>query len=135
MTDPDIASFDAEWDDLPKGSQRAPQLERPWPVLDDTALLGLAGEVVATISPHSEADPVALLVQFLAAVGNIVGRHCYYQVEGDRHHPNLFVTLVGQSSKSQKGTSWGRVCSVAKLATWGGPRRGARAACPRAKGS
>ena len=105
--------------DLPKGSQRAPHLERPWPVLDDTALLGLAGEVVATISPHSEADPVALLVQFLAAVGNIVGRHCYYQVEGDRHHPNLFITLVGQSSKSRKGTSWGRVCSVAKLADLG----------------
>ena len=119
MTDPDIAGFDAEWEDLPKGSQRAPHLERPWPVLDDTALLGLAGEVVATISPHSEADPVALLVQFLAAVGNIVGRHCYYQVEGDRHHPNLFVTLVGQSSKSRKGTSWGRVCSVAKLADLG----------------
>src|SRR6185369_15445845 len=34
-----------------------------WPVIDDAAFHGLAGEVVRTIEPHSEADPVALLLQ------------------------------------------------------------------------
>src|SRR6185312_12847657 len=85
-----------------------------WPHLDETACLGLAGEVVNTIAPHSEADPVAILIQFLTASGNIIGRRCYYQVESDRHHANLFTILVGPSSKARKGTSWGRVAVVAK---------------------
>ena len=31
----------------------------PWPVLDDAALYGLAGDVVRTIEPHTEGDPAA----------------------------------------------------------------------------
>jgi hypothetical protein len=94
-------------------------LNRPkdeWPILDDVALRGLAGDIVCTIAPHSEADPVAILIQTLAAAGSMIGRRCYHQVESDRHHANLFVALVGQSSKARKGTSWGRVCAVAKIA-------------------
>ena len=37
----------------------------PWPVLGAAAYHGLAGEVVTTISPQTEADPVALLLQYL----------------------------------------------------------------------
>ena len=44
-----------------------------WPdPLDAVAYHGLAGELVRTIEPHSEADPVALLAQFLVAVGRRV---------------------------------------------------------------
>src|SRR5262249_2460993 len=32
----------------------------------------------------------------------------YFRVEGDKHYTNLFVVLVGQTSKGRKGTSWGR---------------------------
>ena len=39
---------------------------QPWPLLDEAALHGLAGEVVRLIEPHTEADPVALLASFLA---------------------------------------------------------------------
>src|SRR5437660_378269 len=39
------------------------------------ALTGLAGEIVRTIEPHTEADPVAILLQFLVAFGNVVGRN------------------------------------------------------------
>ena len=47
----------------------------PWPEsLDGDALSGLAGDVVRLIEPHSEADPAALLVQFLIAFGNAAGR-------------------------------------------------------------
>lgn len=56
--------------------------------MDPAAYYGLAGDVVRTIAPHSEADPVAILVQFLTAVGNAIGRGPYYQVEGDRHGTN-----------------------------------------------
>jgi hypothetical protein len=35
-----------------------------WPVLSAAAYHGLAGKVVATLSPHTESDPVALLCSF-----------------------------------------------------------------------
>ena len=89
--------------------------ERPWPVMDQAAYHGLAGEVVRTIEPHTEADPVAILIQFLTSVGNLIGRCPYYQVESDYHRTNLFCVMVGQSSKARKGTSAGRVHAVVQL--------------------
>src|SRR3712207_8050790 len=46
----------------------------PWPELDDKALHGLAGEIVWTVLPHTEADKVALLSSVLVACGNVMGR-------------------------------------------------------------
>jgi hypothetical protein len=73
----------------------------------DAAYHGLAGEIVHAIEPHSEADPVALLVQLLVGFGNAVGRTPYAAVEADQHHTNLFTCLVGDTAKARKGTSWG----------------------------
>jgi hypothetical protein len=91
-----------------------------WPVIDTAAFYGIAGEIVKSISPHSEADPAALLIQTLAMAGNVIGREPYYQVESDRHRPNLFAVLVGDSAKARKGTSQGRIRSILKIAdqTW-----------------
>lgn len=87
-----------------------------WPApIAEAAYHGLAGEVVRTIEPHTEADPVALLVQFLAAFGSCLGRGPHYQVEGDAHHANLYAVLVGDSSKARKGTSWGRVRALFEM--------------------
>ena len=77
----------------------------PWPELDSRALYGLAGEFVNTILPHTEASAAALLVQFLAAAGNCIGRAPYWRSGGDRHYPNLFAAIVGKSAKSRKGSS------------------------------
>lgn len=88
-----------------------------WPEpMEETAFYGLAGETVRTIEPHTEADPVALLTQYLTAFGNIVGRGPYFQVERSRHGMNLFVTLVGNTSKARKGTSWGHVRELSRCA-------------------
>lgn len=87
-----------------------------WPVIDPAAFYGLAGDLVKTIEPHSEADPIALLLQFLTMAGNVIGHEPYYQVESDRHHANLNITLVGESAKGRKGTSLGRVRAVVKVA-------------------
>ena len=87
-----------------------------WPRIDHAAFHGLAGDVVRTVEPHSEADPVAILVQVLAFVGNVIGRGPYYQVEADRHHCNLYAVLVGASAKARKGTSMGRVRAVTRVA-------------------
>jgi hypothetical protein len=76
---------------------------------------GIAGEMVEQIGPHTESDPLALLVQILMAFGVLVGRYPYMQVEGDRHYPNLFGLLIGGTSKGRKGTSWGRIRSIFEL--------------------
>ena len=86
------------------------------PVMAVAAYLGIARDVVRTISPHSEADEVALLLQFLTMAGNAIGREPYYQVESDKHHSNLNCVLVGASSKARKGTSMGRSRAVLRVA-------------------
>lgn len=84
-----------------------------WPdPLREEAFFGLAGEIVRTIEPHTEADPAALLLQFLAAFGNVVGRGPHFYGERDRHALNLFVVLVGTTSKGRKGTALGHVRSL-----------------------
>lgn len=81
-----------------------------WPEpLVRQAFHGLAGEFVHLVGPHTEADPAALLIQFLAAVGNVIGTGSFFRVEADTHYLKLFAVLVGQTSKARKGTSWGIV--------------------------
>jgi hypothetical protein len=87
--------------------------KQQWPKPPEAeAFCGLAGELVHAIEPASEADPVAVLVQFLAAFGNLIGRGAYFSVESDRHYANEYFCLVGKSSKARKGTSWGRVRGI-----------------------
>lgn len=83
-----------------------------WPAsADEDAFYGLAGDFVRLVEPHSEADPMALLVPFLVAFGNVVGRGPHFVAEGDKHPTNLFAVLVGDTAKGRKGSSWGRVRS------------------------
>lgn len=92
-----------------KGASVAP-LPKGWPeAIADAGLYGLPGEIVAVLSPHTEADPMAILAQLLAAFGSAVGREPHFEVEADRHYSNIFVVLVGESAKGRKGTSWGYV--------------------------
>lgn len=84
----------------------------PWPRIDPDAFFGLIGDIVYTIEPQTEADPVALLVSLLTFIGNNIGRTPYFQVEGSKHHVNLFATLVGQSAKGRKGVSEERALSL-----------------------
>jgi hypothetical protein len=81
-----------------------------WPdPLAPEAFHGLAGDIVRTIEPHSEADPVALLVQLLVAFGNVIGPNAFWMHEATRHVQNLFAVLVGASSRARKGTSWNHI--------------------------
>jgi hypothetical protein len=100
--------------------KRQVEAEGVWPVMDEAAYHGLAGDVVRIISPDSESDPVAILAQYLTAFGNIVGGAPYYLVESDPHRANLFMVLVGVSAKARKGTSASRIRAIASIAdqTW-----------------
>lgn len=86
-----------------------PSVVDPWPTLPDEALYGLAGEVVRLYEPHTEADPVALLVSLLSEVDTMLGRSPHVVLDG-AYHPLLFwAVLVGRSSKSRKGTADKRI--------------------------
>lgn len=80
--------------------------EPAWPKLDDAALYGLAGKIVHTINPHTEADPVAVLLNVLTAFGNCINATAHTKVQHDTHPAKLFVVQVGDTSKGRKGTAW-----------------------------
>lgn len=98
------------------GRQYPASAPEPWPVMGDAAYHGVTGEFVRAIEPHTEADPVALLIQFLTVFGSIVGPSPYFRVENDRHRANLFAVLIGNSSRGRKGTSAGHVRAVSEIA-------------------
>jgi len=81
---------------------------KPPEKMSPVAFQGIAGDIVAAIEPHTEADPVAILAQFLTVAGNIIGRRAHFRAEQDRHYPNLFTVLVGDTSKARKGSSYGQ---------------------------
>jgi Bifunctional DNA primase/polymerase, N-terminal len=93
---------------------KAPEL-LPWPELDGTALYGLAGDVVRTFDPHTEADPVAVLANLLCAFGNVIGRGAFARVGTTEHHLKLFVGLVGETAKGRKGESWTPVRALTEV--------------------
>jgi hypothetical protein len=91
------------------------QSQPSWPEpLAKEGFYGLAGEFVELVEPHTEADPVAILIQMLAAIGNIIGAGSYFKVEADQHFLKIFPVLVGETSKARKGTSWGYIKHVLK---------------------
>jgi hypothetical protein len=55
---------------------------------------------------------MALLLQFLAAFGSVIGRKPYFVAESTKHYPNLFEVIVGKTSKARKGSSWAHVKRV-----------------------
>ncbi len=77
----------------------------PWPELPEKAFHGVVGSYVRKLAPHTEADPVGILLQILLMAGNVIGRGPHFCVEADRHYFNLFAVLVGDSSKGRKGVS------------------------------
>lgn len=89
-------------------AERGAAPERPLKdtlALQPAALHGLAGEVVNTILPFTEADPAALLTYLLSAFGNVVGHNAHWKMERTPHFLNLFVVMVGDTARGRKGSS------------------------------
>ena len=84
-----------------------------WPAAPGQAAYhGLPGAIVQRIAPHTEADPIAILAQLLVCCGALIGRGAHFQVEATNHHPNEFAILIGDSSKSRKGSSFDHVAKL-----------------------
>ncbi len=82
----------------------------PYPApLNEDAYYGIAGQFVRVVEPHTEADPNFVLLSFLTAARNILGRNAWMWAGGDRHHPNLFICAVGPTANGRKGSAAGPV--------------------------
>lgn len=101
---PDAAPVDEE-----------PLATHPWPMLDPSALHGLAGDVVRAIDPQTEADPAAVLVSFLVGFGNMAGGGPHAIGGGARHPCNEFAIVVGNTAKARKGTAWKAIRPLLEL--------------------
>ena len=92
--------------DLSSSSSSSSYLDWPSPPGKE-AFHSLAGDVVRSLEPYTESDPVAILAQLLAGFGSLIGRGAHVRVEADEHPGRLYAALVGDSSRGRKGTSWG----------------------------
>ena len=61
--------------------------------------------------PNTEADAVALLVNYLAYFGNVIGRVPFFRVGETDHYTNIYGVLVGETA-SRKGTAGDRVTAI-----------------------
>jgi hypothetical protein len=88
------------------------------------AFHGPLGELALLVAPHTEGDPAALLLQAVVAFGSLVGRVAFYQHEATEHGTNLFLAVVGQSSRGRKGTAldWVRKALAMTDPTWASER-------------
>ena len=96
-------------DDFLKSGRRLedlPTVELGLPELKDAALYGLPGRVVRALDPYTEASKTAVLLHFLAGVGNLIGAGPHATVNYDVHPLRLNVALVGATAAGRKGTSW-----------------------------
>ena len=99
--------------------------KQAWPdPLLSSDIDGLAGDILRAIEPHTEADPVAVLVHLLAMFGNAIGKRPYMSVGPTKHHANLFAVMVGSSSTGRKGTAGDAAKAFLNEAdpTWAGER-------------
>lgn len=103
----DAYSDSLEWPDEDKA---------PWPTLHDAALYGLAGDIVRSIAPHTEADPAALLFTLLAAAGSMIGLGPHLRTGAAEQPARLNVVVVGNSSKARKGQSFSEIMAILREA-------------------
>lgn len=102
--------------DFPGDAQPPPPCLQSWPrSIGEEARIGLVGDFIRTLEPHTESDLSAVLIQFLAAFGNCVGSAPSFLVERTLHTTRLFLVVVGESSKARKGTGWDNVRGLFNL--------------------
>ncbi len=61
---------------------------------------------------YIEAAPATLYFQLRTCLGSMIGSHTHFEVEGDRHTTNLFLVVVGKSTKARKEPSWERILTL-----------------------
>ncbi len=90
-----------------EGAANEAEIADLWPELDGAAYHGIIGEFVRLAEPHTESDPVGVLIQVLIGFANMVGRGPHWHAGADTHYLTMFAALVGSTASGRKGSSWG----------------------------
>ncbi|MDG4790383.1 bifunctional DNA primase/polymerase [Micromonospora sp. WMMD1102] len=85
--------------------KRAATAGPAWPVLHEDARYGLAADLVNLYDPHTEADPAAVMLTFLATAGCRFGSGYYITGGNTRHAPKVWPILCGDTATGAKGTA------------------------------
>jgi len=94
-----------EIDATQSSARKAPEVRGKSIALSPGATPGIIGEIVTAATANSEADPAAVAATVLGFAAASLGRARYQMIGDERHHPNLFLAIVGDSSSGRKGTS------------------------------
>lgn len=104
----------------PAAVKKKPETQtHEWPTLSHDALYGLAGDVVRTLDPYTEADQSGVLFAFLASAG------CYFDTKphlygGNTEHPGrVWPLLTGATSEGAKGTAMSVVQNLIRAIDYG----------------
>lgn len=79
--------------------------ERPGPVPDPQVFAGFVGETVSALDATTEADPVGILVNLLAAGGAAIGPGPFLRMGDDRHPALIWSLTVGATGEGRKGAA------------------------------
>jgi hypothetical protein len=75
------------------------------PVLDPAAFHGPVGTFLRHIEHQTEAALPAIGAMTLTQIGTLIGRRAAIDIGEHRHHANLFLAVVGDTSTGAKGTA------------------------------
>jgi hypothetical protein len=79
--------------------------DRPWPVLAPEARHGPVGEYLGLIEEEIEVSVAPVGAILLTELGTLIGRRAAIHVGEHRHHANLFLLVVGETSTGGKGSA------------------------------
>lgn len=115
MTDEANTIWPVDSMSLPAENEMRPESSAEVSALDDipdypaplasSAFLGPLGEHVRLVSPHTEADPSAILLHELVLFGNCVNRSSFLRLGRIDASPNINVAIIGPTSTGRKGTA------------------------------
>lgn len=82
-----------------------PQRAHAVPALHRAVYCGPVGQVVRSVAPTTEADPVGVLVAMLSILGTYVGPDRYTVIGSRPHPPLVWPLLIGPTGLGRKGTA------------------------------
>ena len=114
-------------------SQNSHFPEPAWPTMGDDAYHGLAGEVVRAIAPHTESDPVAILIQLPSATSSAIVHTTRLRAAATARACSMY--LLGKARKPERAHHGIAFQKLSGSRTSDGTASASRVVCPPVKGS
>lgn len=111
----DLLNMGIDIKDMVDNKQLFSAASHDWPTpLAQEAKIGVIDRFLRLVMPSTEADPNALLLQFLVFFGNYLGRAVKVVNGSMEQYPNLFAVVVGATGTGRKGTGLTEIKRLAR---------------------